>query len=162
MHAPSIIASQLAQGERLGHLDAKTMPKEWLKPPPEVTPEAQIHEKPLLSSIINSYDFEEVAEQTLSKKTWAFYSSAATDGITHEANKRLLDSIWFRPRLLRDVSAINLGSRMLGFHLKMPLFVSPAALAKLVHKDGEVALAKAAHAKGIVQLVGAHASAELK
>lgn len=40
---------------------------------------------------------------------------------------------------------------MLGVDCSMPLFVSPAAMAKLIHPDGECAIAKACETKGIMQ-----------
>ncbi|KAB8670396.1 hypothetical protein FH972_026309 [Carpinus fangiana] len=135
-----------------------TITEEWARPPPQATPELKLGEKPPLSSIINSYDFEEVASSVLSKKTWAFYSSAATDCITRDANKSMLDRIWFRPRLLRNVEHVSTKTKMLGCDLDLPLFISPAAMAKLVHPDGEKLLAKGAHAKGIAQSISTNAS----
>jgi L-lactate dehydrogenase (cytochrome) len=103
--------------------------------------------------MINSHDFEQVAEKTLTKKAWAFYSSAATDLITKDGNKRLFDRIWFRPRLLRNIKDVDTRTRILGQDVKMPFFVSPAAMAKLAHPDGELALAKGANKFGIAQCV---------
>jgi L-lactate dehydrogenase (cytochrome) len=39
----------------------------------------------------------------------------------------------------------------MGVESSLPLFVSPAAMAKLIHPDGERAIAKAACEKGILQ-----------
>ncbi|OJD29225.1 cytochrome b2 [Diplodia corticola] len=123
----------------------------FVKPPPTATTELQAHEKPPLDSLINSYDFESVASRTLSQKTWAFYSSAATDEITRDANKSSFDRIWWRPRVLRDVSGVDTRSRILGNEVQLPLFVSPAAMARLVHPEGEKAIAAACGNKGVAQ-----------
>lgn len=125
----------------------------WVRPPPEETEALARNEKPGLETILNTHDFEEVASHTLSKKTWAFYSSAATDCITRDANKQMYDRIWFRPRMLRNVRHINTKTRILGCDSDIPLFISPAALAKLVHPEGEKAMARACEAKGIIQCV---------
>jgi L-lactate dehydrogenase (cytochrome) len=53
--------------------------------------------KPPLAAIINAYDFEETANKTVSKKTWAFYSSAATDLVTRDLNDISFDRIFFPP-----------------------------------------------------------------
>ncbi|OGM41640.1 long-chain-fatty-acid-CoA ligase [Aspergillus bombycis] len=80
-----------------------------------------------LESILNTYDFEKVASQELSRKTWAFYSSAATDMITRDANKAMYDRILLRPRVLRNVNKVNTRTTILGCETGLPLFVSPAA-----------------------------------
>jgi len=71
------------------------------------------------------------------------------------ANRSFLDRIWFRPRGLIDVRRVTTRSRILGVEVNLPLFVAPAALAKLVHPDGEKALASACARTGIAQCVGA-------
>jgi L-lactate dehydrogenase (cytochrome) len=111
--------------------------------------ESERAEKPPLESLINSFDFEEVASRTLSKKAWAFYSSAATDLITHRANREFFDKIWFRPKGLVNVEQVSTGTRMLGHNISMPLWVAPVALAKLAHHDGEKTLARACARMGI-------------
>ncbi|KAF2840664.1 hypothetical protein M501DRAFT_950978, partial [Patellaria atrata CBS 101060] len=158
IHSPSVLSDNLDASKLIGQLDTKTITEDWTKPPPSKTPQFALYEKPPLSSIINSYDFEEVASRTLSKKTWAFYSSAATDLITHGANKSFFDRIWFRPRLMRNVRTVSTRSRILGCDVSMPLFVSPAAMARLAHDDGEKAIARACAAAGIIQCVSTSAS----
>lgn len=103
--------------------------------------ELQHYQKPGLESILNLDDFEEVASQTLAKKTWAFYSSAATDCYTRDRNRSYFSRIGLRPRILRNVKDVNTSTKMLGHDIGVPLFVSPAALAKLVHPEGEQGIA---------------------
>jgi L-lactate dehydrogenase (cytochrome) len=143
----------LDSSKRIGHLDQATVDDKWIKPPPNVAEGMQDHEKPPLHTLINCDDFEVVASRTLTKKTWAFYSSAATDLITKEANKSFFDRIWFRPRALIDVKNVSTKSTILGSNVSMPLFVAPAALAKLVHPDGEKAIAMGCAKTGIPQCV---------
>lgn len=125
----------------------------FVKPPPSATTELQSHEKPPLDTLLNSYDFEAVASRTLAQKTWAFYSSAATDEITRDANKSNLDRIWWRPRVLKDVSSVSTKTRILGCDVQVPLFVSPAAMARLVHPGGEKAMAAGCGSRGVAQTV---------
>jgi L-lactate dehydrogenase (cytochrome) len=126
-----------------------------LKPPPtgNAQPKLEIGAKPPLNTLINSHDFEAVAEKTLTKKAWAFYSSAATNLVTRDANRSMFDRIWFRPRLLRNIRNINTRTKILGQDVTMPFFVSPAAMARLAHPDGELALARGCEKFGIAQCV---------
>lgn len=136
----------------MGVLDEATINDEWLKPPPTASPQMVLqNEKPPLHTLINSHDFEVVASSTASKKTWAFYSSASTDLITRNANKSCFDRIWLRPRVLRNVRSVNTRTKFLGLETSLPLFVSPAAMAKLIHPDGELAIARACESKKVFQ-----------
>lgn len=152
VHAPSVLKSNLLPEKYIGLLDKSTITDDWLKEPPSANPQLLLeHEKPPLHTLINSHDFQVVASKTASPKTWAFYSSAATDLFTRDANKSYFDRIWFRPRVLRNVREVDTRSTILGVDSRLPLFVSPAAMAKLIHPDGECAIARACESRGIMQ-----------
>lgn len=116
----------------------------------EITSDTSV---PPLQSLLSAADIEQVASRTLTRKTWAFYSSAATDLVTHHQNKAFLRRIMIKPRVLRDVTETDLTRSILGHKTSAPFFISPAAMARLAHKDGELALAKAAGQEGIIQCV---------
>ncbi|KAJ5150731.1 Aldolase-type TIM barrel [Penicillium coprophilum] len=159
VHAPSVMKNNLDPSKHKGVLDESTIDAEWAKPPPEESPKVILeNEKAPLHTLINSHDFEVVASKTANKKTWAFYSSAATDLITRNANKSCFDRIWFRPRVLRNVRSVDARTNILGGSYKLPLFVSPAAMAKLIHPDGELAIARACENKGIMQGISNNSS----
>ena len=109
--------------------------------------------KPPLSSIISTHDLEVVASKHLSRKTWAFYSSAATDLITRDANKSFYNRIWMKPRVMRNVNKVSTKTKILGQELDLPLFVSPAAMARLVHPEGEKAIARGCEKYNVGQCV---------
>ncbi|GKZ93857.1 hypothetical protein AnigIFM63604_007463 [Aspergillus niger] len=104
---------------------------------------------PPLSSILSTHDFEKAASKSLTPKTWAFYSSAATDTFTHESNRTMYDRIFLRPRILRNVTSVSTKTNILGCRMDLPLFMSPAAMATLVHPDGELALARGCARYGV-------------
>lgn len=108
--------------------------------------------------MINANDFEDIAERTVSKKTWAFYSSADTDCLTRDRNKNFFGRIWFRPRLLRDVTNVSTNTQILGHDAGLPLFVSPAAMARLVHPEGEKDIARGCVANRVPQGISTNAS----
>lgn len=117
----------------------------------QLLPEAG--EKPDLYSLISVHDFEDVARNALAPKTWAFYSSAATDLVSHQANLMCHRKLLLRPRVLRDVRKVKTKRKILGHESSIPVFFSPAAMAKLAHSEGEVAVARACGNQGIVQIV---------
>ncbi|OOQ82121.1 Cytochrome b2, mitochondrial [Penicillium brasilianum] len=159
VHAPSVLKTNLQADKFKGVLDESSIDDAWLKPPPGENPKVLLdNEKPPLETLINANDFEVVASKTASKKTWAFYSSAATDLITRDANKSCFDRIWFRPRVLRNVRSVDTRTKILGGDFRLPLFVSPAAMAKLIHPEGECAIARACESKGIMQGISNNSS----
>ncbi|KAI3008185.1 hypothetical protein CBS147346_2756 [Aspergillus niger] len=116
---------------------------------------------PPLSSILSTHDFEKAASKSLTPKTWAFYSSAATDTFTHESNRTMYDRILLRPRILRNVTSVSTKTNILGCRMDLPLFMSPAAMATLVHSDGELALARGCARYGVGMCVSTNAAYHL-
>ncbi|EUC29216.1 hypothetical protein COCCADRAFT_40371 [Bipolaris zeicola 26-R-13] len=166
IHAPGMLEETLAENPRESTLEETADAKSKPKPPISTRLEsvdalAQIpfvYEKPNLRSIISAADFQEVARHTLTPKAWAFYSSAATDLVTHKMNKEMIRRIMFRPRILRDVKTVSIKRNVLGCESSAPFFISPAAMARLAHPDGELALARGAANEEIVQCISSNAS----
>lgn len=68
-------------------------------------------------------------------------------------NRIAYQRLWFRPRILRDVSTIDYSTKLLGSLSSLPIYITATALGKLGHPEGEVNLTKAAAEQGIVQMV---------
>ena len=61
--------------------------------------------------------------------------------------------MWLRPRVLRDVSKVDISSEVLnGQHMAMPFYMSATALGKLYDPEGEKALARACGNLGMIQM----------
>lgn len=150
VHAPGLIEDTLPQSQCLGPLDPTT---KFTERPEEssgiVMNSVAELDKPHLHKFISVQDFESHAAATFTPKAWAFYSSAATDLITHTANRTFFRRLMFRPRVMRNVKDVITKRSILGFESELPFFISPAAMAKLAHPDGELALSRGAGAEGI-------------
>ena len=157
VHSPSLLVETLTRSKLKGTLDTSTVDASWSKSlSPAAAEDSRIQlrdEKPPLQTLLSSHDFEAVAEKTISRKAWAFYSSAATDLITARANKSFFDRMWFRPRVLRNVRTVDMRCELQGIPSSLPLFVSPTAMAKLVDRSGEKGVAAACASRGIIQCV---------
>jgi L-lactate dehydrogenase (cytochrome) len=68
---------------------------------------------------------------------------------TLAANRRDLDALTLRQRVMVDVSARSLATTMAGQAASLPLAIAPTGLTGLFHKDGEILGARAARAGGI-------------
>lgn len=159
IHPPDAITSNLPPEKHLGPVDPSTVKEA----PKELTAEQKQREersrfKPPLDECLNLHDFEAVAKATLPDKAWAYYSSAADDEITHRDNRAAFQRIWFRPRILRDVTHVDWSTMILGHKSSMPVYVTATALGKLGHPDGELNLTRAAGKHGVIQMIPTLAS----
>jgi L-lactate dehydrogenase (cytochrome) len=59
---------------------------------------------------------------------------------------------------MRNVTHVSTQSNILGLPVTLPLMISPAAMARLIHPDGELAMARACAARGIIQCISTSAS----
>ncbi|CEQ42484.1 SPOSA6832_04289 [Sporobolomyces salmonicolor] len=109
--------------------------------------------------MLSLHDFERAAEATLKPKSWAYYYSGADDGQTFKQNHAIWDEVKLRPRVLRDVSGeLDLRTSIVGCESRLPFMISPAAMGKLAHSDGEICLVKGAAQAGIHYCPSNHAS----
>ena len=171
VHAPGIIEETLAPEQQMGMLDQAevvNLPEDQKSDIDQIDRKTQqttskdVYSKPELEKIISIHDFEQVAEKTLTPKAWAFYSSAAADLLTKSNNAEFYRRIMFRPKVMRDVTVANMKSSILGYSTSAPFFVSPAAMARLAHKDGELALARGCGGEDIIQCVSSNAAYPLQ
>ena len=94
-------------------------------------------------------DLRRLARSRLPRAVFDFIDGGATDELTLKANQLDFESIRLRPRFLRDVSKIELGTDILGKPAAAPLVIGPTGLATLVWPDGECLLAQTAARAGI-------------
>jgi L-lactate dehydrogenase (cytochrome) len=151
VHAPSLLKKYMNESHNKGQIDESTITAAWKTnqaSTQESAPQRDPKGRPPLGAVLNMYDFEEVAEKFLSKKSWAFQMTAANDCITRDANIDAWKRIYFRPRVLTGVKDVDVSCVILGHKYSLPLFSAPAALARLGHPDGEQAMARALAEKG--------------
>ncbi|KAJ5489804.1 Aldolase-type TIM barrel [Penicillium expansum] len=147
VHSTDVITKALDPNKLIGKIDRSSIDSNWTSRYIQQA-EKQAEAKPPLGTILNAHDFERVAQDTLSKKAWAFYSSAATDLVSINANRLFYNRIWFRPRLLRDVKLVSTKCIIQGVESALPVVVAPVALARLANPIGEKGIAMAAAGKG--------------
>ncbi|KAG8490525.1 hypothetical protein CXB51_015778 [Gossypium anomalum] len=95
---------------------------------------------------VNVNEFQELARQALPKMYYDYYSGGAEDEYTLKQNVKAFQGITIRPRILVDVSRIDLSTTVLGYKISAPILIAPSAKHKWAHPEGEVATARAAAA----------------
>ena len=111
---------------------------------------------------VNLREFEALAREIVTPMAWAYYAGGANDEVTLREADRAWDRFRLRPRVLVDVSAVDTRTTILGTPLSFPVLTAPCALNRLAHPDGEVAVARAAAASGIVQVLSTASSTGLE
>ena len=101
---------------------------------------------------INLFEFEDVARARLPKAEYDYIAGGATDEISVDRNRRAFASWALRPRVLRDVSVLDLSTAVLGTKVKLPVLLAPCGGHQRAHPDGEIATYRAAAACGTLRL----------
>ncbi|KZT05333.1 uncharacterized protein LAESUDRAFT_726963 [Laetiporus sulphureus 93-53] len=159
IHPPNAIRDNLPPEKYLGLVDPNTVAKVEVKITEEEKARQQrMAQRPPLSEILNLHDFEAIARLCMTEKAWAYYSSAADDEITNRENHAAYHRIWFRPRVLRNVTHVDWSTKILGHRTKMPIYITATALGKLGHPDGELNLTWAAAKHDVIQMIPTLAS----
>ncbi|XP_023916306.1 peroxisomal (S)-2-hydroxyacid oxidase GLO4 isoform X3 [Quercus suber] len=111
---------------------------------------------------VNVNEFQELARQALPKMYYDYYSGGAEDQYTLKENVEAFHRITFRPRILVDVSRINLSTTVLGYKISAPIMVAPSAMHKLAHPEGEIATARAAAASNTIMVLSSMSSCTIE
>ncbi|MGI8665181.1 MAG: alpha-hydroxy acid oxidase [Jatrophihabitans sp.] len=98
-------------------------------------------------------DFETLAKSVLPPDVWDFVAGGSGAELTMAANRRALDAVSVYPRVLAGAAPVT-ETTLLGTRLAMPVAVAPMAYQRLVHPDGEIAMAQAARAAGVPIVAG--------
>jgi len=86
------------------------------------------------------------------------HDGGAGDEVTLRRNQSDLQAIELRPRVMVDVSGVELATSVLGEPLSQPVMVAPMGLLGLAHPDGELGAARAARAAGTQFVLSAMSS----
>ncbi|KAL3440944.1 FMN-dependent dehydrogenase-domain-containing protein [Aspergillus insuetus] len=111
-----------------------------------------------LNAILSLAEMESLALDRLSPKAISYYASGTDDEITKAANGSIYRSILLRPRVFVDCSTCDISTTILGNRVGLPVFIAPAAMAKLAHPSGEAGIASACSGFSAMQIISKNAS----
>lgn len=162
IHPPNVL-SHLPPEAHLGPVDPETLPADAFGATEEELRIARARaELPDPGAALNLYDIEEYAQKVLTQTAWAYYRSTGDDEYSYWENFAAFKRFWFRPRVLNKISKISMETTMFGLKSSLPIFIAPAALARLGHPDGEMNLVRAAGSEGILQGISNNASCSVE
>jgi isopentenyl diphosphate isomerase/L-lactate dehydrogenase-like FMN-dependent dehydrogenase len=107
---------------------------------------------------LDVFDFEEAAHRKVPPGHWAYTAGGIDDDATILANREGFKHVLLRPRRLRDATKVDMRVELFGTVYDSPIFLCPTAAEKAYHPDGELAVARAAKARGTLQVLSAMTS----
>lgn len=99
------------------------------------------------------HEFVKAAKIKLSANIWDYLIGGADSETTVKRNRQALDSLAFRPRVLRDVSQIDCTGTLLGRKLRIPVLLAPVGSLESFEPGGAATAGRAASAFGVPIMV---------
>ena len=136
-----------------GLAGAALTPPAWAAPPAARAPAAFPACGVAVSDVLSLPEFEEHARRCMSTMTYEYVASGAADEHTLRWNREAYDGMRLRPRVLRDVTRVDLRVSLFGRELAFPILLAPTGYHRTIHPEGEVATARGAGAAGATWVV---------
>ena len=109
--------------------------------------------EPSLESAVSLADVEELARRAMPHMVYEYVASGAADEVTLRWNREAFDRIALRPRVLRDVAAVDTRVTLFGREHALPVLLAPTAYHRVLHPEAELATARGAAAAGVTWVV---------
>ncbi|HTP63609.1 MAG TPA: alpha-hydroxy acid oxidase, partial [Burkholderiales bacterium] len=93
------------------------------------------------------------ARRNLAPGPWSYLIGGAETETTVRRNRQALDSIAFRPRVLRDVSRIDSSADFFGRKVRLPVMLAPIGGLESIVEGGAAAAARGAAQFGVPQML---------
>ena len=97
-----------------------------------------------LDQCYNTQQFRRLARRRLPGPIFHYIDGAADDEVTYRRNTDAYEECDLVPSVLAGVESIDMSTEVMGKRIDLPLFLSPTALQRLFHHDGEAAVGVAA------------------
>ena len=101
-----------------------------------------------INDCYNFEDFRKLAKKKLPSPIFNYIDGGADDEITLRRNSEAFDNCDLVPNILNSVGEPDLSTTIFGKKIDMPIFLSPTAMQRLYHYDGDKASARAAEKFG--------------
>jgi glycolate oxidase len=93
------------------------------------------------------------AKANLTPQAWDYLMGGSETETSLNRNRRALDSLAFRPRVLRDVSKIDMTTTLFGYPMRIPVMLAPIGSIEDIVAEGATAPTRAAAAFGTIHML---------
>jgi L-lactate dehydrogenase (cytochrome) len=94
-------------------------------------------------------DLREIARRRVPRAVFDYTDGAAGAELSLRRSRAAFERVEFRPRVLRDVTAADPSTTVLGARAALPLAFAPTGFTRLMHTEGEIAVGRVAERAGI-------------
>ncbi|MBV8165277.1 MAG: alpha-hydroxy-acid oxidizing protein [Alphaproteobacteria bacterium] len=105
------------------------------------------------SEFDNLHEIVKKARQNLDQNNWDYIVGATETETTLRRNRLSIDSVAFRPRVLRDVSKVDPSVTRFGRKLRLPVMLAPVGSLESFVPDGAASCVRAAKEFGIAHML---------
>ncbi|MBA2720458.1 MAG: alpha-hydroxy-acid oxidizing protein [Chloroflexi bacterium] len=102
-----------------------------------------------LASAATIWDLRSVAKRHVPRAVFDYTDGAAETETSLRRSREAFGRVEFVPRVLRDVSKVDLSTTILGKSSDMPLVLAPTGFTRLMHQEGEPSVVRVAERMGI-------------
>lgn len=103
---------------------------------------------PALKKCHNIGDLRRRAKQKLPAPMFHYIDGGSDDEWTLRRNTEAFEDCQLMPEYLRDISSINLRTKVMGLELELPFFLAPTGMSRLFHHEKEYGACRAADTFG--------------
>ena len=105
------------------------------------------------TDFLNLHEIVAKARTNLDQNVWDYIVGGVETETTLRRNRMALDSIAFRPRVLRDVSKIDASVSRFGRKLRLPVMLAPVGSLESMHPEGAAPIVRGAGAFGVAHML---------
>lgn len=102
------------------------------------------------SKIMNYDDAEHFARRRMPKSIVQLVEGGTGEGLTLRSNEAAFRELMFRPRTGVTVGTPDLATSVVGFPVSIPVLTAPTGNVRVMHRDGEVGVARSAGEAGTI------------
>lgn len=110
---------------------------------PGIGPEAR------LASAASVWDLRDIARKRTPRAPFDYTDGAADEEISIRRSREAYRRVEWKPRVLRDVSVVDMSTTLLGVPSAMPVAFAPTGFTRMMQHEGEWAVGRAAERAGI-------------
>jgi isopentenyl diphosphate isomerase/L-lactate dehydrogenase-like FMN-dependent dehydrogenase len=111
---------------------------------------------------LDVFDFEAAAQKIVPPAHWGYLMTGVDGEATLKANRDAYTRYQLKTRRFVDVSKLDMSVELFGMKFTSPIVLCPVGSQKAFHRDGEVGAAKAAQAKGHLQILSTQTSSPVE
>ena len=102
-----------------------------------------------LSRALTIYDLRDIAKRRTPQAPFDYTDGGADSESSLSRARSTFERVEFQPRILRNVSVVDISVKMLGQTMSMPIGIAPTGFTRMMQTEGEYAGATAARDAGI-------------